>query len=82
MHGACPRSAASLVRKPCSILLAFAATVFGLTTHTRAQYLPTHHVRDVVRDNVALPVGRMPANQVMTLNIVLPLRDEVNEIFS
>ncbi len=76
MHGACLRSAASLVRKPCSILLAIAAIVFGLTTKTQAQYLSTHHVRDVVRDNVAAPVGRLPSNQVMTLNVVLPLRDQ------
>jgi subtilase family serine protease len=75
MHGACLRSTASLVRKPCSILLA-AAIVFGLTTKTQAQYLSTHHVRDVVRDNVATPTGRLPANQVMTLNVVLPLRDQ------
>ena len=76
MHGACLISAASLVRKPCSILLAVAAIVFGLTTKTQAQYLSTHHVRNVVRDNVAAPIGRLPANQVMTLNVVLPLRDQ------
>jgi subtilase family serine protease len=76
MHGACFRSAASLVRRPCSILLAVAAIVFGLTTKTEAQYLSTHHVRNVVRDNVAAPAGRLPANQVLTLNVVLPLRDQ------
>jgi subtilase family serine protease len=74
MHGACLRSAAS--RRSCFIFLAIAASVFGLTTKTEAQYLSTHHVRNVVRDNVAAPVGRLPANQLLTLNVVLPLRDQ------
>jgi len=75
MHGACLRSAVSLVRKPCLTLLAIGAIVLGLTTSAGAQYVSTHHVRDVVRDNVASPAGRLSANQVMTLNVVLPLRN-------
>ena len=75
MQGACLRSAVSVVRRQSPVLLAIAAIVFGLTTSTRAQYVSTHHVRDAVRDGVAAPVGRLPANQVMTLNVVLPLRD-------
>lgn len=35
----------------------------------------THHVRQVVLMGQAQPVGRLPAAQVMQLNIVLPLRD-------
>lgn len=36
----------------------------------------THHVRDAVRINQAQAMGRLPANQIMSLNIVLPLRDQ------
>ncbi|QNI32654.1 S8 family serine peptidase [Alloacidobacterium dinghuense] len=75
MHGACLRSTTSFVRKSCSIVSAIVIIALGLTATVRAQYVSTHHVRDVVRDNVAAPVGRLPANQVMTLNVVLPLRD-------
>jgi kumamolisin len=33
-------------------------------------------MRDAVRNNQAQAVGRLPANQIMTLNIVLPLRNQ------
>ena len=42
----------------------------------QAQSVMTHHVRDVIRDGEARMVGRLPADQVMKLDIVLPLRDE------
>jgi subtilase family serine protease len=35
----------------------------------------THHVRQVVLMGQAQPVGRLPAAQIMQLDIVLPLRD-------
>ena len=35
----------------------------------------THHVRDVVRNGQAQATGRLPSNQVLQLNLVLPLRD-------
>lgn len=76
MQGACLRSGVRIVRKECLILLTIAAMVFGLITNAKAQYVSTHHVRDVVRDNAAAPTGRLPAGQVMTLNVVLPLRDQ------
>jgi subtilase family serine protease len=76
MNGAVPRSPVSLVfRRPCPVLLAIVAIAFGVTMSANAQYMSTHHVRDVVRDSVAAPIGRLPATQVMSLNIVLPLRD-------
>jgi len=42
------------------------------------QSLPplTHHVRAAVRNGDAKPVGQLPLNQVMTLNLVLPLSDQ------
>jgi kumamolisin len=36
----------------------------------------THHVRDAIRNGQAQQNGKLPATQVMNLNIVLPLRDQ------
>ena len=36
----------------------------------------THHVRDVVRNGKAQATGRLPSNQVLQLDLVLPLRDQ------
>ena len=38
-----------------------------------AQYFDTHHVRKVVRNGKAAPVGMMSPNKMLTLNVVLPL---------
>jgi hypothetical protein len=38
-------------------------------------FAETRHVRDVVLSGRAQPVGRLPANQMMQLDLVLPLRD-------
>ena len=38
-----------------------------------AQYVATRHVRQVARNGRAAIVGQMPASQMMTLNVVLPL---------
>ena len=40
-----------------------------------AQSMLTHHMREDVRSGRAQSVGRLPADQIMNLNIVLPLRD-------
>ena len=40
-----------------------------------AQSVMTHHVRDAVRNGEARPVGRLPQNQVLQIDVVLPLRD-------
>ena len=40
-----------------------------------AQSMLTHHLRRVVRGGQAPSIGRLPADQIMNLNIVLPLRD-------
>src|SRR6185437_6236223 len=36
----------------------------------------THHVRDLVRNGQVQSNGRLPQNQMMNLNIVLPVRDQ------
>ncbi len=43
---------------------------------SQAQSMMTHHVRDVVRNGQAQSNGRLPQNQMMNLNIVLPVRDQ------
>jgi kumamolisin len=42
----------------------------------QAQYTSTHHVREVVGSGRAQAVGQLPKSQMMTLDIVLQLRDE------
>ena len=52
-------------------LLAFA------TTTSQAQSMSTRHLREAVRTGEAKSVGLLPSKQVMTLDVVLPLRDPV-----
>jgi subtilase family serine protease len=55
-------------------LLAVIAALLA-TTVLPAQNLLTRHMRTAVSTNQAQAVGRLSANQVMSLDIVLPLRD-------
>jgi subtilase family serine protease len=45
------------------------------TTPSQAQSMSTRHVREVVRTGEAKSVGQLPSKQVMTLDVVLSLRD-------
>jgi subtilase family serine protease len=56
--------------------LALVATVFVVTINSHAQSMMTHHVRDLTRNGGAQAMGHLPVDQMMTLNIVLPLRDQ------
>jgi subtilase family serine protease len=68
--------------------LALVATVFVVTINSHAQSMMTHHVRDLTRNGGAQAMGQLPVDQMMTLNIVLPLRDQaglktlLNEIYN
>jgi subtilase family serine protease len=42
---------------------------------SQAQSMSTRHVREVVRTGAAKPIGQLPPDQTMTLDVVLPLRD-------
>jgi kumamolisin len=53
-----------------------AAAALLATTALSAQTLLTHHMRNAVSNNQAQAVGRLPANQLMSLDIVLPLRNQ------
>jgi len=43
--------------------------------NAQAQSMSTHHVREVTRTGAAKPIGQLPPDQTMTLDVVLPLRD-------
>jgi subtilase family serine protease len=64
-----------LARKAGLLSLAI-AMAFGATAAAQAAEVMTHHVRDAVSQGVAKEAGRLPANQLMSLDIVLPVRDQ------
>jgi subtilase family serine protease len=47
-----------------------------MTLVGHAQLMMTHHVRDVVRDGQVQANGQLPQNQMMNLDIVLPVRNQ------
>jgi subtilase family serine protease len=70
-----PTPGSRLVSRPSRTLFAIAAA-FLATTAVPAQNLLTHHMRNAVRTNQAQAVGRLSENQVMSLDVVLPLRNQ------
>jgi subtilase family serine protease len=42
---------------------------------SQAQSMSTRHVREVTRTGASKPIGQLPPDQTMTLDVVLPLRD-------
>jgi subtilase family serine protease len=65
-----------VIRRTGAILLAVVGAMLATPTSSYAQTLLTHNMRDVVRNGKAQAIGRLPANQVMTLDVVLPLRNQ------
>ncbi|HTA84776.1 MAG TPA: S53 family peptidase [Silvibacterium sp.] len=63
-----------MIRKSGLLFLGI-ALVSIVSMDSQAQYTSTHHVRETIRNGGAQMVGRLPANQVMQLDIVLQLRD-------
>ena len=63
-----------MLSKPGKFLPIFAALLLSAAT-CLAQSVKTHHVRDVVKSGKAQSNGRLPGNQVLQLDLVLPLRD-------
>jgi subtilase family serine protease len=77
MKRAINRSALSpMIRKSGSILFVIVAIVLAMTTDCLAQSVLTNHVREVARTGEAQAVGQLSSNQIMNLDIVLPLRNE------
>jgi subtilase family serine protease len=63
------------IRKSIPVFAAI-ALVAMVSTDAQAQYTSTHHVREVVGSGRTQAVGQLPKSQMMTLDIVLQLRDE------
>jgi subtilase family serine protease len=64
------------MRRSVQFSLAILVFVSVATLNSNAQSFMTHHMRDVTRNGEARFAGQLPQGQMMTLNIVLPLRDE------
>lgn len=69
-----PSHGESLILKS-SKFLTLITVIFLSTASGLAQSVMTHHVRDVVRSGHAQASGRLPGNQVLQLDLVLPLSD-------
>jgi kumamolisin len=65
-----------MVRRIGLFLLAVAVLMLGVTIRSQAQSVSTRHVREVVRTEEVRPVGRVPSEQIMNLDVVLALRDQ------
>src|SRR5580658_5486028 len=73
-----PHKGETMVPRIGRFLLAIAALLSLVTlaaTNSQAQSLYTRHVREVTRTGAAKPIGQLPPDQTMTLDVVLPLRD-------
>ncbi|MGD0629406.1 MAG: protease pro-enzyme activation domain-containing protein [Terracidiphilus sp.] len=64
-----------MVRKSGQLLLSVVAILCIATANSQAQSVLTRHVREAARASQAQPIGRLPVDQVMQLDVVLPLRD-------
>ncbi|GLQ50880.1 protease pro-enzyme activation domain-containing protein [Dyella flava] len=64
-----------LARKTCGLSFAI-ALAFGVTSVAQAAQFETHHVRDVVSQSTAKLVGSLPATKLMSIDVVLPVRDQ------
>ncbi len=64
-----------MVRRISLLLLTVAALLPAVTMNSQAQTVLTRHVREATRTGRAQAIGHLPANQVMQLDVVLPLRD-------
>jgi subtilase family serine protease len=67
-----------VIRRLSVLLLTVVAMMSGATLVSQAQSQSplTRHVREVVLNGQAQSVGHLPATQSMSLNLVLPLRDQ------
>ena len=64
-----------MTRSIAQCVLKIGIILFVVTSAAKAQSVMTHHVREVVRHGTAHAIGRMPSNQILELDLVLPLRD-------
>jgi subtilase family serine protease len=62
-------------RRICVVLLSL-AFISAQAVQSRAESVLTHHVRPVTMNGQARLIGSLPANQILQLDVVLPLRDQ------
>ena len=65
-----------MVRKISLFLFAIGITLSIATVSVKAQTALTSHVHEAVLNGKAQLIGHLPSNQVMSLDIVLPLRNQ------
>ena len=65
-----------MVRRIGLFVFTIAAIVSVATVKSQAQSMLTHHMREVTRSGEVRPVGHLPSEQIMHLDLVLPLRDQ------
>ena len=65
-----------MIRKIGLSLLTVTVIVSLLSLNAQAQSVLTHHMREVTRSGEAKPIGRLPADRLMSLDLVLPIRDQ------
>jgi subtilase family serine protease len=64
-----------MARKTCGLSFALAMAL-GMANAAHAAQFMTHHVRDAVSQATARQVGSLPANKLMSIDVVLPVRDQ------
>jgi len=65
-----------MVRRIGLFFLTIAVLMSVMPMNSQAQSLLTRHVREVTRTGEAKPIGLLPSDQIMNLDVVLPLRDQ------
>src|SRR5271155_2386867 len=65
-----------MVRRIGLFLLIFTALISVVASNSWAQSVMTRHVREATRSGEAKFIERLPADRVMKLDVVLPLRDQ------
>ncbi len=65
-----------MVRRIGLFFLAIAVLMSVMPMNSQAQSLMTRHVRQVTRTGEAKPIGLLPSDQTMNLDVVLTLRDQ------
>ena len=71
------KSAVSRPIRKSGLILTAATIIFLATTGSAlAQSVLTHHIRRAVREGTAQAVGHLPSDQVLKLDMVLPLRNQ------
>jgi subtilase family serine protease len=64
------------LKKPFLVAAAYLCLLQTLSLAREPRHCLTRHLRAVIRNHRAKRMGNIPGNQVMTLNIVLPVRDQ------